>query len=219
MPKYVCDRPKHNPAHPGGTCSHVTELPRQLAIGQTVPCGRLGCNGRVSRLGKHAPNPGTRSGINPNLVIGQNPNFAPNFEEHMMHGENTAGIGPHSGLHSLNRMHGGRINDRAAVIVGNVNANIPFQAVVSLGQGAPKRSTFFPTQMTYQDIRAAVVTAWTDYQRYRTVDIYQRMLAKSGLQWVGYASLRGRKTWVGSDRNGTGNPIYTAFPAFNGRFF
>ncbi len=194
----------------------------QLRISEVQRCQRHGCNGQVTRGGRHMAHPGTRSGINANLIVGT-PNFANNFQVHMMHGENTGGNGAHSGLHSLHRRDNqGRINNRAAVItldVVNANQSKPFGATVTLGAGAQKHSTFFPTNMDFNAIQAAVVTAWQDYQRYQNVHIYQRMVAISGLAWVGYASLGGQaKSWVGSDRNGVGNAIYTAFPAINNRF-
>jgi hypothetical protein len=139
----------------------------------------------------------------------------------MMQGENVAGSGAHSGLHSLNeRDNQNRINGYACnIVAGIADQNNPFLATVTLGAGAAKQSSFFPSSMNYNAIRNAVIAAWQDYQRYQNVHIYQSMVAKSGLQWVGYASLNGRKIWVGSDRNGTNAPIYTAFPAINGRFF
>lgn len=155
--------------------------------------------------------------------VGDGPHFDNNFQTHMMLGNHVAGAGPHSGLHSLNTAAGqypGLTEVTRVATDGRVSAI--YAADVRLRPGkTEKRSSFFPSTMTYEQIVATVSEAWRDSKIY-TPDVatYRQIRDKYGLAWVGLAVISGQKIWVGSTRSGAStNKMETAFPAVNHQFF
>src|SRR5262249_3717836 len=86
---------------------------------------------------------------------------------------------------------------------------------------APKRSSFFPATLDYNAIRQAVTDAWLDYKIYSPEsEVYDQLANKYGLAWVGYATILGQRIWIGCTRSGAhNNPIETAFPAVDNKFY
>ena len=151
------------------------------------------------------------------------PHFDNNFQTHMMLGNNVDGNGAHSGLHSLNTALAQYPNlaEVARVATDSRNNNIYCADIRLKGGKTPKRSSFFPATMNFAAIQTAVTNAWLDYKIYSPEsEIYRQLRDKYGLSWVGLASIGGRKFWIGCTRSGSAqNPIETAFPAVDHKFF
>jgi hypothetical protein len=153
------------------------------------------------------------------LICTEKPNFAGTFKEHMTQGHSKGAR--HSGLHSLNEL----MRDSGSYSLSgketDARKNTIYAADVKLkGNERSKRSSFFPNDMNYDEIKAKVTEAWQDSKTYYKADtIYAQLAAKYGLAWVGLADIDGQKIWVGSTKSGnSSNPIVTAFPAVNNKF-
>lgn len=157
-----------------------------------------------------------------NLVETGFPYFEAAANLHIMNGDNHNGTGAHSGLHSMTYANQNFAGKVIAEIDRDKRVNDIYVADVKLrGNKASKRSSFFPASMAWPAVKSAIEEAWQDYKTYHTVsEVYSQIANKYNLPWVGYATIQGKKIWIGSLSAGTqGNPIDTAFPAVNNKFY
>jgi len=150
------------------------------------------------------------------------PHFVASFQTHMMQGDQVPGAGAHSGLHSLNTAAAQYPTLVQTLVAADARVPLIHASDVNLRPGkAPKRSSFFPATMNWAAIHAAVTEAWRDNKIYSPDSVvYAELAAAYNLSWVGLAAINGYKVWIGSTRPGTANnPIETAFPAVNHKFF
>jgi len=157
-----------------------------------------------------------------NLVETGLPYFEGNANLHIMNGNNHDGAGAHSGLHSMTYANQNFPTKVVAEVARDKRVSDIYVADVKLrGNKTSKRSSFFPASMAWPAVRASIIEAWQDYKTYHSVsDVYDQIANKYNLSWAGYATIQGQKIWVGSLSAGTqGNPIDTAFPAVNNKFY
>lgn len=118
------------------------------------------------------------------------PHFAGTFQAHMMLGDNVAGAGKHTGLHSLNIALGQypKLTEVTRVATDSRVSQIYAADVRIKGGKDPKRSSFFPATMDFTAIQAAVIEAWRDFKIYSQSEVYKQLASKYAL--AGWARRR-----------------------------
>ncbi|MBI4903111.1 MAG: EndoU domain-containing protein [Acidobacteria bacterium] len=156
--------------------------------------------------------------------------YTPTCFNHMMHG--TIAGGTHTGLHSLNLAaalpnltlaalnvaHAGTLNgSNITVTIRERDLRVAgiIVADVTIGARNPKRSCFFPDNLNWAGVQAVIDEAYRDYQLNANNNIYQSKRSGAGITWAGMARIAGQDIWLAA----RGNPVDTAFPAVNNKFF
>lgn len=156
------------------------------------------------------------------LVCKKKPSFSSKAMLHIMRGDVSGDESAHSGLHSMfevERYYPNIINDAECRVATDSRCGGIYVADVKLSANRKsKRSSFFPRTMNWLSIKAVIESAWQDYNTYKSNQIYVSM--RKHISWAGMAKIDGQKIWIGSLEAGTkANPINTAFPAVNNKFY
>jgi hypothetical protein len=147
--------------------------------------------------------------------------YAPRFWEHIFQGENLAGSGAHTGLHSTVSLSSSSSTSGYPKIDRNAtDSNGCYEATVKLNKDkAPKRGSFFPDSWSRDKVigmvEAAIRDSWLNPRAYDD--------KKSGtkLTWIGTVVDSGGVIYIGGIGGSGQAPseaVATAFPAVNGTF-